>query len=72
MRPAPGVSPEGPTGCGSAPVRVGAGQHVHPGLAPLAAWALELEGGHVDQQAGVPMVRAAHDGHMLRARPRLR
>ena len=64
--------PWGPTGCGGAPVGVGAGQHVHPGLAALAAGALVLEGRHVDEQAGVPMVRAAYDGHMLRARPRLR
>ena len=64
--------PRGPTGCGGAPVGVGAGQHVHPGLAALAAGALILEGRHVDEQAGVPMVRAANDGHMIRARPRLR
>ena len=64
--------PRGPTGCGGAPVGVGAGQHVHPGLAALAAGALILEGRHVDQQAGVPVICAAHDGHMLRARPCLR
>jgi len=54
-----------------APVGVGAGQDVHPRLAALAAGALELEGGHVDQHARVPVVRAAHHGDVLRARPRL-